>query len=219
MQIIPSILVQDEETFLTQYKAIEGSVSMIQLDIADGVFVDNTTWADPKIIAKEVACEVELHLMVANPLEELQKWEDVEQVTRVLIHYESVDDIQETLTQLTNSPWSLGVVLNPDTAPDVIDSVVDMIDVVMCMGVHPGKQGQSFIPKTNEKIFTLKSTHPTLLVSVDGAVNMDTIENIAHAGADIVCPGSTIFKSGSPKENIQKMNDVIHSLTDEAEIS
>jgi len=57
MQIIPSILVQSKEEFITQIHAIEKTVSQIQLDIADGKFVPNTTWADPAVIKKEAKIE------------------------------------------------------------------------------------------------------------------------------------------------------------------
>ncbi|MBT3817239.1 MAG: hypothetical protein HOE80_01820 [Candidatus Magasanikbacteria bacterium] len=213
MDIIPSILVQSESEFITQYNGLDSAVSMIQLDIADGKFVENTTWADPKIITDIVSIGVELHLMVEDPLEEMKRWENISQIKRVLVHYESVDDISETIKTLKISSWEIGIVLNPDTPISVIEPIKNDITLVMCMGVVPGKQGQSFIKSTLEKMKSIKKEYPNLLVSVDGAVNKETLPEIMHSGADIICPGSAIFGSGKPKENIGDMQELINRLT------
>jgi pentose-5-phosphate-3-epimerase len=44
VQIIPSMLVQTEKDFKDQITAIKGAVEMVQIDLADGKFVPNTTW-------------------------------------------------------------------------------------------------------------------------------------------------------------------------------
>ena len=87
MEIIPSILVQTEEQFLQQMEWLGDSVKQVQLDIADGKFVPNVTWANPAVVKKLRKLTVELHLMVADPIAELKKWVNIKQVKRVLFHY------------------------------------------------------------------------------------------------------------------------------------
>ena len=53
MEIIPSVLIQSEQEFLDQTQSVLGAVNMIQLDIADGKFVPNTTWADPEVVKEK----------------------------------------------------------------------------------------------------------------------------------------------------------------------
>jgi len=92
IQIIPSILVPDEATFIAWSQSVEQILPMIQLDIADGKFVPNDTWADPDVVSERLHIDCELHLMVEDPLEEIRIWEEVPQVKRVLVHYESDPD-------------------------------------------------------------------------------------------------------------------------------
>jgi len=219
MDIIPSILVNSGDILLAQARAIEEVVSMIQIDIADGQFVPNTTWAysedAPEEITKHLNIDCELHLMVNDPLDVARAWELVPQVKRVLAHYESApDNIAEILSQIHSYGWEVGVVLNPDTDIAVVDPFIEELDAVMFMGVVPGKQGQSFIPSVLDRMRALREKYPDLYIELDGAVNMETVEGIVKAGANAVCPGSAIFGNENvPAKNVVDMRDFINTLT------
>ncbi len=211
IKIIPSTLVQSEQEFLSQIKGLGKSLDMIQLDIADGKFVNNTTWADPDVV-RTIDLAVELHLMVENPLEELERWKDVKQVNRVLAHYESIKDrAHEAIHKIQDSyEWAIGIAVNPETDISVLEPLLPDIQLVMFMGVHPGKQGQGFLPETLERIRQFKKLNTEHLVSVDGAVNEQTIKDIQEAGADIVCPGSAVFHSDkTPAESVEYLQSLV----------
>ena len=208
MIIIPSILVKSVNEFTKQITSLEGLLKMAQLDITDGIFVPNTTWADPKIVSKTAKIDLELHLMVKYPLNELKRWQNVPQIKRVLFHAESADNINEVIREIKKNNWEAGIVLNPDTEISIIESNINQLSVVMFMGVYPGFQGQKFIPKTLDRIKNFKAKHPNCLIAVDGAVNSETIANIAKAGADIVCPGSAIFNDNSVVQNVKKLYEL-----------
>ncbi|MFH1947214.1 MAG: hypothetical protein ABIJ23_03610 [Candidatus Magasanikbacteria bacterium] len=222
IQIIPSILVTSEEQFITQVSGLENSVSMIQLDIADGIFVPNTTWADPEIVKNNCNLDIELHLMIVDPLEELKKWIEVEQIKRVLIHYESLPGTTEQKDNLISDAinfgnennWEVGLVLNPETDYELIEKHLDKIQSVMFMGVVPGKQGQGLIPDVLEKIINFTIDYPDMFTEIDGAVNEETLPTIIKTGVKAVCPGSAVFgNERTPKENVEKMEEIIEKLT------
>lgn len=218
MQIIPSILVQSETEFLTQINAIKESLDMIQLDIADGVFVPNTTWADPAVVLQiDQDIDVELHLMVHNPIAELKKWKEVPQVKRILFHYESHDNVLEVINTIQSCGWEASMVLNPDTDISVVEEYADKLYGVMLMGVVPGFQGQAFIPETTERLKRLRSTYPDLFIELDGGVNMETLPQIVPTGIHAVCPGSAISKgNGTAADRILTMQQLINKLTDQS---
>jgi ribulose-phosphate 3-epimerase len=215
IDIIPSILVPDEHTFLAWSRAVEEVLPMIQLDIADGQFVPNETWADPNVVDEHLQIDCELHLMVRDPLKEVRLWEDVQQIKRVLVHYESnPENITEILAQIHSYGWEVGLVLNPDTPVDVVDDLVEEIDSLMLMGVIPGKQGQKFIPKTIARIKEARERFPNLYIELDGAVNEETLPDIVATGVHAICPGSSIFGNDrTPAENVKLMRDMISTLT------
>lgn len=209
-KIIPSLLVQTETEFLTQLKGLADSVDMIQIDIADGQFVSNKTWADPLIVKAALPFSCELHLMVQNPLEEMKKWEAVPQVKRVLIHIESVPNFPEIIRDTQAYPWEVGLVLNPETPLATIDPYLTLIDEIMFMGVHPGRQGQAMLPETVDRIKEFKKRDTEHPIAVDGGVNLQTIPLLQKAGVDILCPGSAIFgNEHSPEENVRRIRTLL----------
>jgi len=210
ISIIPSILVPDKKTFLTNYTGLGDSVSMIQLDIADGNFVPNTTWADPKTIFNAVTTDIELHLMVNDPVAEMKKWFFVPHVKRVLVHFEGPHDIAETIQKAKQTEWEVGLVLNPNTPTSVLGDFVNDIDLIMFMGVYPGFQGQEFVPETCDRIAQTKAKGITQPISVDGGVNEKTIPALVQAGVDIICPGSAVFGNDkTPAENVLTLRQLV----------
>jgi len=220
VEIIPSVLVQTEEQFLQQMKGLGDSVKQIQLDIADGKFVPNVTWANPAVVKKLRKLTVELHLMVADPLAELKKWINVKQVKRALFHYEaqgchsdSAKAGEESLSKIINfvkkNNWQVGIVLNPDTPTSAIEPYLNQLDAVMFMAVYPGFQGQSLIKDVLSKITKFTAKYPKIFTEIDGAVNESNLPEIIKTNVNAICPGSATFKVGKPAENIQKMRKII----------
>lgn len=215
-QIIPTVFAPDEQTFFNQVRMIGGVVDMFQLDIADGDFVPATTWADPALVAGiNKGMKVELHLMTKHPITEMNKWTHVPQVKRVLFPYEGLDDIELCIDTAMTNGWQPCVVLNPETSIDVIAPYADHLFGVMLMGVHPGAQGQAYLTEITERLHHIHTYFPHLFLSIDGGVNLETIEDIVPTGVDAVCPGSAIFGAGHPTDNITKMRSIIHTLQDE----
>ena len=74
-----------------------------------------------------------------------------------------------------------------------------MVDLVLVMSVNPGFGGQSLIPSTLKKIEELAAIRKRegyhYLISVDGGVNLNTVEEVARRGADVVVAGSAFFNA------------------------
>lgn len=218
MHIIPSILVPDQESCTRQFDAIRDHLSLVQLDIADGIFVPNKTWAEPHVVESIAGnLELELHLMVQEPRKEIERWLEVSQVKRILFHYESDVDIREMVSLIHAQSWQAALVLNPDTPIDVLDPYLDMLDGVMFMGVYPGKQGTPFLPKVLDNIAAFRAKETNHFVELDGGVNLKTLPDIVKTRVDAVCPGSAIWATGDPADNVKNMQHLINSLTDEEE--
>ena len=66
------------------------------------------------------------------------------------------------------------------------------------MSVNPGWGGQKLIPYTIEKIRKLadiqREKNFKYLISVDGGINQETLEDVLEAGTDIVVSGSSFFR-------------------------
>lgn len=213
VQLIPSLLTTSKKEFSKQLEAVTGVVDMVQIDIADGNFVPNTTFNQPEIVTKSTTPKLELHMMVSNPSKEIERWGGIDQMERILFHFESTNKPKKLINQIHSHNCQAGMVLNPDTPNKVIDNYIQQLDDVMFMGVKPGFQGQELIPEVLEKIKQFKNKYPKIYCEIDGSVNMETLEKIIPTGVDAVCPGSAIFgNENTPKENAKSMKQLIQKL-------
>jgi ribulose-phosphate 3-epimerase len=96
-----------------------------------------------------------------------------------------------------------GISINPETAVDTILDVLDAVDQVLIMTVHPGFGGQEFIVENLEKIRRIRRLRPTgLHIAVDGGINDKTADGVCRAGADVLIAGTFLFRSADMKEAI-----------------
>ena len=104
----------------------------------------------------------------------------------------------------------------PSTPVASIVPLLDMVDLVLVMTVNPGFGGQKLIQSCLDKIVQLdgirKEEDYDFLISVDGGVNLDTIQDVVAAGADIAVTGSAFFDASDRSAFVQRM----HSLAMES---
>ena len=114
----------------------------------------------------------------------------------LLVHYEaypSEDDLKSAIAEMKKMGFKVGVAINPDTSVDVLKGLE--IDEYLIMSVVPGKQGQSFIESSIDKIRRLREMLPNAIIEVDGGINETNIKAVKEAGADLICVGSALVKA------------------------
>jgi len=81
------------------------------------------------------------------------------------------------------------------------------------MSVNPGFGGQKFIPSTLKKIKAVNKMigeqQHEIFLEVDGGINLETIESVSEAGANVFVAGSAIFGSSDYEETIQSFRKKI----------
>lgn len=210
IEIIPAILATREQDYKDKLSEIESSGvfhgGWVHIDFADGLFVNNKTAKfSPRI---QTSLKIEAHLMVNQP----NTWAGLmaEMAERVILHLESP---KIDLTRFTEVP-QVGVAINPETAVSMILPFIDKVDVVVVMGVHPGFQGQEFIPEVIEKVKEAKSLRLQkncgFRIGVDGGVSAENAKLIVDAGADYIIVGSYLFE-GDVEKNVEKIWEAIKS--------
>lgn len=196
--IIPAVLAITEDQYAKTLKKIEESEffenGWVHIDIIDGKFADNVT-IGPEIIGKySTKLKIELHLMVENPKEIIDKLESV--------------DLGRIITHIEASNKGSNLALNPQTPAASLEGLNP--ECILIMAVHPGKQGQKFIPETLEKIKEVRKSYPNILIGVDGGVTPENAKLIVDAGADYLVVGSHLIE-GNIDENLETFWEKIHS--------
>jgi ribulose-phosphate 3-epimerase len=86
---------------------------------------------------------------------------------------------------------------------------MDKVDLILLMSVNPGFGGQSFIPKTLDKLRAVRKmideSGRDIRLEIDGGVKVENIKEIAEAGADMFVAGSAIFNQPDYKQVIDQM--------------
>ena len=224
-EIIPTILVNTFEEVEEKIKAVEKYVNWIQLDVMDGVFVNNETWPHSVVpgIAKrgkaysqeieklkklKTKVKIEAHLMVQNPEEEFDEWLEV--ADRVIVHFESKITnrelgIRELIKKAEKKKRGFGLALNPETHYAVATPFLKDLDLVLLMTVQPGWGGQELKSWVLEKAEALRKIWPKGNIEVDGGVNNENIDKVKKSGVNLICAGTYIYRSKNIEEAIKEL--------------
>lgn len=213
MQIIPAILATSEENYARDISRYKHSPSFkegwVHIDFMDNKFVPNIS-IEPSIVAKyPIDLHKEAHLMVANPLEWVDKLIEAG-FERIIFHIEA-ENVENCIEYIKEKKLQIGLAVNNDTPIENLKPFIEKINVVLVMAVIPGFQGQKFIPKSLERVKKIKSLGWKVQIGVDGAVKDDNIKNIVDAGVDFVNVGSYLLK-GDLDENLENLWEKINKF-------
>ena len=215
IQISPSILSADFSQLGNEIKKLEeAGADMIHVDVMDGHFVPNLTIGPPviKTLRNYTNIPFDVHLMI-SPVHKYIKDYAEAGADIITIHPEATESLIESIDHIKSFKKKVGVSLNPNTKIDVIKKIINKIDLVLIMSVHPGFGGQKFMPEVLKKIEQLKKIREeqnlNFDIEVDGGINFDNYKAAINAGANILVSGTTIFKSNNG--NIKKNIDILKS--------
>jgi ribulose-phosphate 3-epimerase len=214
-KIAPSILSADFSRLGEEVGAVErAGVDLIHVDVMDGHFVPNIT-IGPLVVTglrKLTSLPLDVHLMIEKPERHIEAFAQAGS-TWITFHAEVCARLRPMIKKVRQLKVRPGVVLNPATPLKTLYPVLDTIDLVLLMSVHPGFGGQSFIPSTLKKIERLRriidqNRYP-LEIEVDGGIKAENIGEVSRAGGDIFVLGTGIFKTKDYAETIRRLREEI----------
>jgi ribulose-phosphate 3-epimerase len=121
----------------------------------------------------------------------------------ITVHPEAGPHVHRTLQLIRSLGKKPGVVLNPGTAVDAIDNLIDLVDLVLVMSVNPGFGGQTFIASQLKKIEAVAAriakSRRDIALEVDGGINPKTARQAVNAGANVLVAGTAVFSGGAKR--------------------
>lgn len=213
IKILPSLLASDighlaDGVLLAQDAGADG----LHIDIMDPHFVPNISMGPAVVeMAKRVASiPLSVHLMLSRPDQFISNFIDAG-ADSLLIHVEAECNIPEQLDRIRHAGIRSGITLNPETPAEMILSVMDRVDEVLCMSVHPGYGGQAFIPDVLPKIetirrFALSRGMEETDILVDGGINVATGKQVSMRGANVLIAGTSLYSGeGTMTDRVTRM--------------
>lgn len=216
MEIATSILnVKEAESIKTFYRLEIAHTDYFHIDIMDGNFVKNNTielmerYADS--LKNITNIPLDIHLMVKDIKKYVDEFASC-MPRNITFHIEATENKEEAIQlikYIKEQDCKVGIAVNPETDITEIYDLIPLVHNVMIMTVEPGKGGQTFISDMTKKIAKLKSyitdNNLDTEIEVDGGINLDNIQEVKNAGADIAVVGTFLINSKDYKDTINKL--------------
>lgn len=204
----PSLLSADFADLRQAIELINNTeADWFHIDVMDGVFVPNITIGQPvvKAIKKHARKPLDVHLMIVDPDRYIRSFKEAG-ADWLTVHAETCRHLNRTLSQIREEGMKAGVSINPHTPVSMLENIIEYADLVLVMSVNPGFGGQKFIGNSYRKIEELnrlkQKYNPSLVIEVDGGVNLDNAPALLSAGADALVAGNAVFSAPDIPERI-----------------
>jgi ribulose-phosphate 3-epimerase len=204
VEVEPSIYAADFGHLGAQLEALlDAGARIFHFDVGDGHFISEIT-IGPVVLGSiaglvhERGGSLDCHLMVAEPE---RQFESIKAAggDSVTFHAEVATDPARTIARARELGLGAGVAFNPETPVAKAAAAAAGADLALCMSIHPGLSGQTFMPEALGRIAELRRSLPAgVLVQVDGGVHADNIRSVRAAGADLLVAGSAVFWEDDP---------------------
>lgn len=209
--LAPSILAADYTKLGDEITTCtDAGVRWIHCDIMDGHFVPNISYGPDIVAAAGRAADalLDVHFMIEHPDRYIEAFVDAG-TDQITIHVEACRHLHRSVQNIKQHGIMAGVAINPATSLTIVEPILEYVDIVLVMSVNPGFGGQTFIETTYERLQQVRAIRDKkglgFLIEVDGGIDLDNIEKVTRAGADVLVAGSSVFKAKNIPQRIEEL--------------
>lgn len=216
VEVSTSILSADRENSLGVFYNLEvAKTNYFHIDVMDGEFVENNTIELMQEYVGQIKqisnTPLDIHLMVKDIKIFVNSYIPYEPNT-ITFHLEACENEEEAkkiIRYIHDNHIKAGMAIKPNTSVEEIYKYLPYINSVLVMTVEPGKGGQKLIPETIDKVKKIKeyiaSNNIDIDIEVDGGVNLENVEKLKEAGANIIVVGTAIINSKDYNKTIEEI--------------
>jgi ribulose-phosphate 3-epimerase len=223
-KIIPAILPKDFFDLKEHLERVKGVTNYVQIDICNSTYTPSKTWPfthtpdiyfDKMVLQEEGMpfwedIDFELDLMIKNPEDHYNNFLQLGP-SKIIFHFETIKKPLEFIQKVKDDGMvEVGIAFSNNTRAIENKDVIELADFVQCMGIDKiGFQGQDFDERVLDQVAEIRALFPQKIISVDGSVNEDTIEDLKEVGVNHFVTGSAFFEKGNLVETLAEFEDLI----------
>ena len=185
-----------------EVRRMEQCADLFHIDAADAHFVPGLLFFPDLVAAIRplTAKPFHVHLMVERP-ETLAEEFIRAGADLVTVHLENGGSLDSCLDRIAAAGAQAGIAVQLETEVSRLNPYLDRIQLIVMMGTRLGIKGVSLDERVLAKIAAAKQKvseqqiGDRIKISADGGIRSETVPKLRKAGADIITPGSLVFKS------------------------
>lgn len=208
--LVPALNAYTEQEFIDRARVLRAvRPPWAQIDVSDGILGTPKNFASPELAARELkGIKLEAHLMAQDVLPIVAQWKKIA-LARITVHIEALPDPHPTFAGLRTAGIECGLALSPFTDVNRAGPFLPEIDLLLLVGVAPGRSGQAMDAATSGRVRAVRQQAPTLNIGVDGGVTAAVIPDLLSAGATTICVASAIFRAPDPRKAYRELRQLV----------
>lgn len=198
----------------SEIRRVDPYADLYHLDVSDGSYATSLLLFFPdlvKAIRGVTEKPFEVHLIAQRP----ERWVEAfyaAGANRIIFYAETTENTPGLIDSVRAKGLGVGISLALQTPVSMIEEYLERLDVVCVLGTgFDVKSVQDVAEVAYEKIRQLVAIRQRrglpFKIEADGAIRRHTVPRLRQCGADIVVPGSLMFK-----DDVQKTSQWLRSL-------